>query len=163
MTAVADSVLLTKSIENICALFTQTIGTKHEAFIWGIYSSDDYINHVPACLDTFKSHKKITDVKAVMEPLNLGQIELLEKGLTKKSIVYFHKADEWDQDLLLKAQAAIGKKGCKGLIGFSNATGLSMGIYTFLVTYQLTPDLEAKPWALNMSIPIGSLQDAYQN
>lgn len=162
MTAVTDSVLLTKSIEGICALFTKTIGTKNEAFIWGIYSTDDYINHVPSCLDTFKSHKKIADVKAVMEPLNPGQIELFEKGLTNKSIVYFHKADEWDQDLLLKAQAAIGKKGCKGLLGFSKPTGLSMGVYTFLVTYELTPELETKPWAINMSIPIGSLQDVYK-
>ena len=148
----------TNAFREVCDNFSRNIGTKTEPLLWGVKATPEVIAAGCSALDELRGHKKVSAVKVIETPLtNLEQAQTMAKGLQKDTVIYIPHAEAWDQDFLLKTMAAFGERRCKCFLGFSDFAGLSMGIHTFLVSYQIDSELRISRWAINMSVPIREL------
>lgn len=145
------SLLIGRAMRN----FTKKIGAKDEPLIWGLKANEDVQEGTVSIIEDCVDRKKVYAVKVLREqvPLLDGKSVLL-KGISKGTVVFIPNAESWDQDVLLRVAIQSSELGSKALLGFSDPSRLSMGIYQFLVTQQVSDGYELSKWAINMSIPI---------
>ncbi|WP_435322336.1 hypothetical protein [Klebsiella sp. HN106] len=139
--------------------FIKKIGEKDEPLIWGFKASEALQENTATVLSECIDKKKVCAVKILHEPVHIdgGKSPQL-KGLGKGTVVFIPNADTWNQDTLLRVAFQSSEVGSKALLGFSDPSRLSMGIYQFIVTQQVSDDLELSQWAINMSTPIGDVR-----
>lgn len=145
----------TSAISEVCTSFTRNIGSKHEELLWGIKATRQIIDCTIDIVQSMSNHKKVSAVKVLPDAISdIAILEVITKGLQRNTVVYIPHADEWDQNILLKAMALIGARKSKCMLGFTEPSKLCFGVYMFLVIYQVDTESKVSRWALNMSAPI---------
>ncbi|BCI98455.1 hypothetical protein [Klebsiella pneumoniae] len=139
--------------------FIKKVGAKDEPLIWGFKANASIQKDAAAVLSECIDRIKVRSVKILNDQVHMdgGKYPQL-KGLEKGSVVFITNADTWDQDVLLRVAIQSSQSGSKVLLGFSDPSRLSIGIYQFLVAQQISKNYELSHWAINMSIPIREIR-----
>ncbi|HCL5580963.1 TPA: hypothetical protein N2N40_002390 [Citrobacter freundii] len=139
--------------------FIKKVGAKDEPLIWGFKANATIQKSAATVLAECIDRKKVRAIKILHEQVSMdGSKSPQLKGLEKGTIVFIPNADSWNQDALLRVAFQSSQSGSKALLGFSDPSRLSMGIYQFLVSQQISDEYELSSWAINMSSPIGEIR-----
>lgn len=154
---VGEEVLLV--VKRLMRNFIKKIGRKDEPLIWGFKAHETIQKQAVAAITDCIDHKKIRAVKILHEQVHMeGDKSPQLRSLKKNTIVFIPNADSWNQDTLLRVAFQASGAGSKALIGFSDPSRMSLGIYQFLVTQCVNDDGELFQWAISMSVPIGDIR-----
>ncbi|BBV14502.1 hypothetical protein [Providencia rettgeri] len=151
-----------RAVKKIMTSFASTIGnSKKEALCWGVKTSPEMqleIATVLAKTVTEIGGDKIRGVMVLAQQAKMVGNRTPElKAIPKSHVVYIPNAESLRQDSLLQVILQSSQAGCKAMIGFSTPSKLSLGIYQFLVTKQITDGI-VTDWAINMDMPICDIQ-----
>ncbi|HBR1235573.1 TPA: hypothetical protein L9K97_005094 [Klebsiella pneumoniae] len=129
--------------------FIEKVGSKDEPLIWGFKANPGIQGELADRIADLIDGKKVVGTKILHEqaPMNGSKTPLL-KSIRKQHIVYIPNADLWNQDVLLRVSFQSSESGCKALLGFSDPSRLSMGIYQFLVSQQISDSYNLSGWAV---------------
>ncbi|EGT5675547.1 hypothetical protein AGJ34_21505 [Cronobacter dublinensis subsp. dublinensis] len=154
-----DDFECTDVAEQLLRKFSKKIGTKQEPLIWGVKATPETLFELGSKLPASVDGKKILKTVVLeQQPAIVNDQFPSLKGLNKKTVVFIQNADQWDQEVLLKVSIHVARAGSKALLGFSDVGALSMGIYQFMVSQQISNDGQLSDWAINMSQPIRELR-----
>lgn len=139
--------------------FIKKIGAKDEPLVWGFKASETIQKNATIVLSECIDKKKVCAIKILDEQVHMdgGKSPQL-KTLGRGTIVFIRNADVWNQDTLLRVALQSSESGSKALLGFSDPSRLSMGIYQFIVTQQVSDEFQLSQWAIDMSTPIGDIR-----
>ncbi|EIZ1085983.1 hypothetical protein MPI44_004531 [Klebsiella oxytoca] len=139
--------------------FIKKVGAKDEPLIWGFKANATIQKNAATVLAECIDRKKVRAIKILHEQVSMdgGKCPQL-KGLEKGTVVFITNADAWNQDVLLRVSIQSSESGSKAMLGFSEPSRLSLGIYQFLVAQQISEEYELSQWAINMTTPIGEIR-----
>ncbi len=150
-----------RAVKKIMTSFADTIGRKKEALCWGVKTTPEMQLEIATVLGKTVADIGGDKIRGVMilaqQARMVGNRTPELKVIPKNYIVYIPNAESWRQDSLLHVVLQSSHAGCKALIGFSDPSKLSLGVYQVLVAQQVN-DGTVTDWAINMDVPLCDIQ-----